>query len=83
MIHNHPSGDVTPSEADVRLCDFVRGYSHMMGMLCVDFLIMGKSLGHKDNWFYSFREEGMMNKVINIEIRTQKNDAERDDGKAD
>lgn len=83
IIHNHPSGDVTPSAADIRLCDFIRGYSHIMGMICMDFLIVGKSLGHKDNWFYSFREEGRMNNVINIDIRTQSKDIEHDEGKAD
>lgn len=50
LAHNHPSGDVTPSEVDVITQNKVKQASEIMGVLLKDNLIVG----NKD--WYSFAE---------------------------
>lgn len=50
LVHNHPSGDATPSEADAALTADVADACNCAGLLLIDHVIMG--LGQ----FYSFRE---------------------------
>lgn len=57
VVHNHPSGDPTPSDADrrltVRLCEIGR----LMQITLLDHIIIGSSDGGRLPWF-SFREVG-------------------------
>ena len=53
LVHNHPSGDTTPSEADIRLTQRVRQAAELMGISVHDHLIVGqngytslRNLGH-------------------------------------
>lgn len=45
MIHNHPSGDPTPSKADIRMTEEIVTISSLMGIVVHDHLIIGKH-GH-------------------------------------
>lgn len=42
MIHNHPSGDVTPSKADIEMTRAVRDAAKAVGITLHDHLVMGR-----------------------------------------
>lgn len=50
LIHNHPSGDCTPSKEDVELCARVCKAGDLIGIHVLDFIING------NNEYYSFAE---------------------------
>jgi len=54
LVHNHPSGHVKPSDADIRLTKTIQESARMLEILVHDHVIIG------ENRFFSFREEGMM-----------------------
>lgn len=41
LIHNHPSGDPTPSEQDIQVTDQIRQAGEVMGLVLHDHLIIG------------------------------------------
>lgn len=43
LVHNHPSGDPTPSEADIAMTDRIRAAAEVLGLTLHDHLIIGKS----------------------------------------
>ena len=45
MMHNHPSGDTTPSQADIRMTQEVVAIAKQLGIAVHDHLIIGRS-GH-------------------------------------
>lgn len=49
--HNHPSGDVTPSQEDRALTTRLRAAGELLGITLLDHLILGES-------FYSFADQG-------------------------
>jgi DNA repair protein RadC len=54
LVHNHPSGHVKPSDADIRLTQTIREAAKTLDILVHDHLIVG------ENKFFSFREEGLI-----------------------
>jgi DNA repair protein RadC len=54
LCHNHPSGSVRPSRADIQLTEKLRHAAELMDLLLVDHIII-----HKER-YYSFAEEGRM-----------------------
>ncbi len=54
LCHNHPSGNVRPSEADIILTQQIRNASDMLHIKVLDHIII-----HKDS-FYSFYAEGLL-----------------------
>jgi DNA repair protein RadC len=42
LVHNHPSGDPTPSEADIHMTGQVQDACHALGLTLHDHLIIGK-----------------------------------------
>jgi len=54
LVHNHPSGHVKPSDADIRLTKTIQDTARMLDILVHDHVIVG------ENRFFSFREEGLM-----------------------
>ncbi len=54
LVHNHPSGNIKPSDADIRLTKTIQKAARMLEILVHDHIIIG------ENRFFSFREEGMM-----------------------
>ncbi len=53
LLHNHPSGDPTPSEADVEVTKRVMESGNILGIALADHIIIG------DNRYISFRENGL------------------------
>ena len=54
MVHNHPSGDPTPSEADIAMTAQIQIAADALGIALHDHLIIGKSRE------LSFRSEGLI-----------------------
>ena len=45
LVHNHPSGDVTPSKADIEMTREVQEAAAKLGIAVHDHIVIGKS-GH-------------------------------------
>ena len=54
MVHNHPSGDPTPSRADVEMTEEVRDAGALLGIVLHDHVVISKS-GHE-----SFKSMGLL-----------------------
>ena len=54
LCHNHPSGSVRPSRADIQLTEKLHHAADLMDLLLVDHIII-----HKER-YYSFAEEGRL-----------------------
>ena len=54
LLHNHPSGDPTPSKADIFITDKIIEVSEFVGIPLVDHIIIG------DCCYISFREKGLV-----------------------
>lgn len=54
LVHNHPSGDPTPSDADISMTYKIRDAAEALGLVLHDHLIIGKSQE------LSFRSEGYL-----------------------
>ncbi|MBN1382978.1 MAG: DNA repair protein RadC [Deltaproteobacteria bacterium] len=54
LVHNHPSGFLKPSEADIRLTKIIKETAKMLDILIHDHIIIG------ENRFFSFREDGIL-----------------------
>jgi len=54
LLHNHPSGHIRPSDADIRLTRTIQETAKALDILVHDHIIIG------ENRFFSFREEGIM-----------------------
>ncbi|SMO95353.1 RadC family protein [Paracoccus laeviglucosivorans] len=54
LVHNHPSGDPTPSQADITMTNRILAAGEVMGITVHDHLIIGKSRE------LSFRAEGLL-----------------------
>lgn len=59
LVHNHPSGDPTPSMKDIELTRHLLHSARVMGISLDDHLIIAKSS------FYSMRRKGIFGKEIN------------------
>ena len=58
-MHNHPSGDPTPSEADRRLTKNIREAAGILQINLLDHVIVG-SPGAVRQPYFSFREAGLL-----------------------
>ena len=59
VVHNHPSGDPSPSEADRRLTRRLAEAGTLMQIPLVDHVIVGAKIGSNPPYF-SFREAGLI-----------------------
>jgi DNA repair protein RadC len=60
VVHNHPSGDPRPSDADKRLTRRLRDAADLLRINLQDHVIVG---GHSADWakpYYSFKEAGII-----------------------
>ena len=49
LVHNHPSGDVTPSKEDVKVTERIKAAGEIMNISLLDHIIIG-------DCYYSFRK---------------------------
>lgn len=54
LIHNHPSGDVTPSKEDISITHRLIECGDLMGIRILDHIIIG------DGRYYSFKEKNLI-----------------------
>jgi DNA repair protein RadC len=54
LVHNHPSGDPTPSQEDRRLTDRLVAAGRLLGIRVLDHLVIG------DGRYVSFSDEGWL-----------------------
>ena len=54
LVHNHPSGDPSPSRADIEIAKEVQKAAHALGVQVHDHLIIGRA-GHT-----SFKSQGLL-----------------------
>jgi DNA repair protein RadC len=54
LVHNHPSGDVEPSNADKQITELLKKASAVIQIELLDHVVIGKT-----DWF-SFRESGLL-----------------------
>jgi len=58
LVHNHPSGDPEPSEADIRVTrDLIRA-GQLLKIEVVDHVIIGRAVAGRDRDYASLRERG-------------------------
>jgi len=58
LVHNHPSGDPTPSEADIKVTrDLIRA-GQLLKIEVVDHIILGKANSERLRDYVSLRELG-------------------------
>jgi len=58
LVHNHPSGDLTPSAADLGFTDRMLKVGKLINIEVADHLIIS------DKGYTSFREQGHMKKLL-------------------
>lgn len=54
LLHNHPSGDPTPSKADLEITESVKELGIKLDIPLIDHIIIG------DNKYTSFKEQGLL-----------------------
>ena len=54
LSHNHPSGNIQPSDADIKLTHKLKGAGEMLDLPVIDHIILGEEK------YYSFADEGQM-----------------------
>lgn len=54
LCHNHPTGDATPSKADITVTQAVREAGELLGLPVADHIIIG------EDSYFSFMEKGLM-----------------------
>jgi DNA repair protein RadC len=59
MVHNHPSGDATPSEADIRMTRRINEASRILDLKFMDHVIIGTPAPSRAPYF-SFKEGGVI-----------------------
>lgn len=57
-MHNHPTGDVMPSRADIELTNTLREIGRIQGIEMLDHIIIS------DNEYFSFYENHLMENII-------------------
>jgi DNA repair protein RadC len=55
LVHNHPSGELKPSEEDKQITSRIKQSAKIMDMLILDHIIIGNN-----NQYFSFNDEGLM-----------------------
>lgn len=55
LVHNHPSGDPTPSRDDLDLTRRLKDAGELLGIGVLDHIIIGH-----DGWFISLKEQGQL-----------------------
>lgn len=54
LIHNHPSGNIQPSQEDKRITERIKGAGRLMNISVIDHVIV------TDGAYYSFNDEGIL-----------------------
>ena len=58
LVHNHPSGDPSPSREDIRITERIASAGKIIGIPLIDHLVIG------DRKYTSFMESGLMGDIL-------------------
>lgn len=58
IVHNHPSGDPTPSEGDIKTTRELTKAAKLLNVDLLDHIIMGFKTENKTDWYVSLRSLG-------------------------
>ena len=64
LMHNHPSGNVEPSEEDIQMTRRMERVCQMMGIALLDHVIVGPKTGEEPVRYSSLRERGYMLDIL-------------------
>lgn len=67
MMHNHPSGDPSPSREDKQLTKSVQEAGNLLGIRLMDHIITTGSS------YYSFQEEGVLTDICHLQAAERNN----------
>jgi DNA repair protein RadC len=59
LVHNHPSGSVSPSDADLRLTKRIASGARILQIKFLDHVIVGQAIAGRPGYF-SFQEAGLL-----------------------
>lgn len=62
LVHNHPSGDTSPSKDDIRLTDRMQQACELIGIPLTDHIIVGTD----NRQYFSFREKGELKNPFHV-----------------
>lgn len=60
LVHNHPSGDATPSQADREVTRKMKSACEAVGLEFTDHLVIGSRAASNSLPYFSFREAGLI-----------------------
>ena len=60
LVHNHPSGDPSPSNADHQVTKRMKSACEAVGIEFADHIIIGCYSSNYDDPYFSFREAGLL-----------------------
>ncbi len=60
LAHNHPSGDPTPSNEDIKSTRKLVDAGKLLGIEVIDHLVIGHACGTRHRSYLSMKEEGLM-----------------------
>ena len=63
VAHNHPSGDLTPSKADIAATKELKSLASRLGVPLVDHIVMGSSSSASGGEFASLAESGRLDGI--------------------
>jgi DNA repair protein RadC len=62
FVHNHPSGDPAPSEADVAITDRLCRAGELLGIAVLDHIVLGRE------GYFSFADEGVLARLRDVNL---------------
>lgn len=60
VVHNHPSGDPSPSDADKRLTRRLKEGADLLNLFFMDHVIIGAPAENRRQPYFSFKEAGLL-----------------------
>ena len=63
VAHNHPTGNTSPSEKDIKFTERLAKAGNLLGIPLVDHLVIGNATQKAQPSYYSFAESGLISKL--------------------
>lgn len=60
LVHNHPSGETSPSQDDIAITNRLKKACELMGINLIDHIIIGKCSNQDNNGYFSFNKQQML-----------------------
>src|SRR5271163_1991304 len=60
LVHNHPSGNPSPSDADLRVTRLMKAAGELLQIELLDHVILGAPRKGEGKCYFSFRDEGLL-----------------------